>query len=536
MRSFDEIDCARIGWKARRDCPPPDLMDVGSSRGWRTVTAFLRMCMQLVLVLLFLILSLGNSLGEVTIATQGKDHGLSREAEPIVRCAMNLMETPFSVLETPWLRAQNGTRDGMFEGFFIATENQVRNEYAVLSAPIASVEWVFIAKKAAGIRIEDGTVQSLTVACEKGSARHHWLERLNRKNRFKEIIVAETTGQMMRMLLNDRADLLAMNRHGFDRLVTARSLNPSLFSIQVIRRLPAGIYFSKAFLKKNPGFMADFNAALEKCRSVEKEKITWFNVHWPPLQILRGEFKGQGRYDRLLQLIQRQMPGYVHEPLEMTWTRFWKDVKTGKHVLNFLSIKTGEREKYALFSKKMILSLPHRIILRRSTFDALGRPGSMSLSDFIHDRRLTGILEKSRSYSVPLDEILKNAGENVNFSYETLKSEQIFKMIQAKRVDYTIEYPFAAGFHERNIPSPSGEPFASIPIDELPPYIIAYIAGPINEWGERIMTDVNRAIDQIIPSKAYQEMLTMWHSNPAEIEMINRFYSTVLLRGNNESF
>ncbi|WP_163835929.1 hypothetical protein [Spartinivicinus ruber] len=46
--------------------------------------------------------------------------------------------------------------------------------------------------------------------------------------------------------------------------------------------------------------------------AVEKDTITWFAAHWPPLMMLKGEDKGTGRVDMRLQLYQTELSQYNH--------------------------------------------------------------------------------------------------------------------------------------------------------------------------------------------------------------------------------
>jgi uncharacterized protein (TIGR02285 family) len=260
-----------------------------------------------------------------------------------------------------------------------------------------------------------------------------------------------------------------------------------------------------------------------------KDTLYWQKVNWPPYQILHGEDAGKGRFDVYIDLFQKQLPQYDHQNVEMNWSRFWHDVKTGKHILNSMAIKTDQRSQYAVFSQVISFALPHRIIMARSTLEKLGNPGSVALVDFIKDKRLRGVLEQTRSYSPPLDDVLKQGGAVANFVRQVVDAEHIFKLIASGRADYTIEYPVVAEYLINKHHPEMSKSLASIRIEELPRYIAAHIAAPKTPWGRAVIDDIDEMIDGLKTTKQYLEIQKMYHSDPEELDEIQRIYEEIFL-------
>jgi hypothetical protein len=83
-------------------------------------------CLAMLCFGIFHLLSLIAVAGEIKLATQKEGHKLSAESEPYVRCAMDMINQPYTITKVPWGRAQRRTEDGTYDGFFIATKNDKR--------------------------------------------------------------------------------------------------------------------------------------------------------------------------------------------------------------------------------------------------------------------------------------------------------------------------------------------------------------------------------------------------------------------------
>lgn len=260
-----------------------------------------------------------------------------------------------------------------------------------------------------------------------------------------------------------------------------------------------------------------------------KDTLYWQKENWPPYQILQGENAGVGRFDMYIDLFQKQLPQYQHQNIEMNRSRFWEDLKVGKHALNSMAIKTDERSQFAAFSQVISIALPHRIIMKRSTLEKLGNPESVALADFIRDIRFRGILEQHRSYSIQLDDILNKGGVAPNFDRKVIDFEHIFKMISSGRADYTIEYPVVVDYLLDTLHARKDSSLASVRIEELPRYIPVRIAAPQTPRGLAVIKDIDKVVDSLKTTTRYLEIQKMYHTDPRELDEIQNIYEELFL-------
>lgn len=263
--------------------------------------------------------------------------------------------------------------------------------------------------------------------------------------------------------------------------------------------------------------------------SMAENTIYWQKHNWPPYQILHGEDAGKGQVDAYIDLLQKQLPQYEHQNVEMNWSRFWEDVKAGRQVLNSMALKTDEREKFAHFSQAASITLPHRIIMKKSTLEKMGNPESVALADFIQNKNIHGILEQKRSYSSQLDEILNKAGADSNFTRKVIDTQHIFKMILSDRADYTIEYPVVVDYLRKKHHQDEGHSLTSVRIMELPRYVKAHIAAPKTNWGAGVIRDINAVVDRLKTTERYLTIQKMYLSDPRELEEIQSIYEDLFL-------
>jgi uncharacterized protein (TIGR02285 family) len=268
---------------------------------------------------------------------------------------------------------------------------------------------------------------------------------------------------------------------------------------------------------------------LHPASSRAQDTLYWQQVNWPPYLILQGDDAGKGQYDKYIKLFQEKLPQYEHQNIEMNWSRFWEDIKLGKHVLNSMAIKTDERTQFAYFSQPISIVLPHRIIFNSSTLAKMGNPESVSLSDIIRVPGIHGILEQKRSYSTQLDDILDKADVGVNFDRKVIDAEQVFKMLITGRADYTIEYPAVINYLTNKHHTDKNISLNSVRIQELPRYIESHIAAPKTPWGLAVIQNIDNIVDGLKTTNRFLEIQKMYTSDQKELDEIQNIYEEVLL-------
>lgn len=256
-----------------------------------------------------------------------------------------------------------------------------------------------------------------------------------------------------------------------------------------------------------------------------KDRLNWLYPHWPPMMITKGEFQGQGRVDALWEIWVRHLPQYEHTKEEMTWARFWTNIKKGEHTCNPVAYKTPERERFAYFSDSNVMVLANSIIMSKDNIQKLGNPETYSLVRMLQDVRFEGILLTNRSYSPKLDALLAQHEADSNIKRTALQEHHLIQQIANQRIDYTLEYPFIAAFLDQTYNVPKAT-LGSVTIAEVKPYNFAFLACPMTPWGKQIIEDFNRVLEKVIPTREYRQIMERWHDNTNEINLIRKVYDS----------
>lgn len=180
----------------------------------------------------------------------------------VVRCALEHMSRPLDVRVYPWARAQEEARRGRADGFFAASHSAERDAWAELSVPIASQQWRWYLR--VGSVFDPATPDfkaRATVGGYIGANMLRWLEQEN----YRVVSRPADTPALLESLMAQRVDAVLANNLVMDALLAERALSDDVKSF-LARDKPLGVYFTKPYLAQRPGFMATFNAAVERCR------------------------------------------------------------------------------------------------------------------------------------------------------------------------------------------------------------------------------------------------------------------------------
>jgi uncharacterized protein (TIGR02285 family) len=256
-------------------------------------------------------------------------------------------------------------------------------------------------------------------------------------------------------------------------------------------------------------------------------EITWLITNWPPWMILEGDDRGTGRFNHILALAQKKLSQYRHLEVKMNWRRVWFEISQGKHICNIFAYKTDEREKIAYFSEPHTFVLPNAIIMKHHNIQKMGNPTSYSIVSLLKDNRFNGIIERTRSFSFKLDGILEKHLPGSNLIRKSAKPESLIKMVDANRIDYTIEYPIVASYFDQKVCLNKGF-LSSILIEELPLYNTVCVACPKNEWGKKVINRWNNVFRKLKRTDRYRKITEMGHNDERELSMIREYYDTFL--------
>lgn len=183
-------------------------------------------------------------------------------AVEVVDCAMRGMGWRYEVQVLPWARAQKLVQSDEADGFFAASRNAEREGYAVQSAIIAEQQWRwYLQADNPADPLSSRFREEARVGSFVGANMLDWL----RENGYRAVATPPTTEGLLKMLRAGRVDAILANNLVMERLIREQGLEGQLRSV-LQEDKPLGVYFSKAFLARTPGFIERFNAQVGPCR------------------------------------------------------------------------------------------------------------------------------------------------------------------------------------------------------------------------------------------------------------------------------
>ncbi len=184
--------------------------------------------------------------------------GLSVSA---VRCAFHKLAIELEVSVVPWNRAQLNTKEGKADGFFAASQNTSRDEYASLSTLALRQNWVWFEHKEFTIPSNQELLKSLSYGAMKGSNMLHTLKEEN----FNVEVEARSTSDLFKALASRRVARILVSELVAQELEEQKKVDLGIFRKTLFRTHPLGVYFANGFIQKYPKFLSAFNKHFEAC-------------------------------------------------------------------------------------------------------------------------------------------------------------------------------------------------------------------------------------------------------------------------------
>lgn len=263
-----------------------------------------------------------------------------------------------------------------------------------------------------------------------------------------------------------------------------------------------------------------------------RETITWGVFDWPPVFILQDHNSdavtklGDGTGDKLLKMLQKQLPEYDHKVVVMSAGRVFAQMKQGENLCFPSAIRTPERESIAVFTPAM-LTMPIQLVTREDVLKAHPRwRDGVDLKALVKDRSLSGTYVASRSYGLAIDKILASNSNTGMHPVAAALPSSPYQMLALKRIDYTLEFPQIVQYHEQRKELPAG--LTMVPLRQDQPWLTGYVACTKNAWGQTAIRKIDAALRDLAKEPAYRSMITDWspdNDKEAQHRALERFLS-----------
>jgi len=174
-----------------------------------------------------------------------------------LNCALKNLDVETRIQVHSWKRAQFLVRQGQADGFFVASRNSNRDQFATFSAPMLESKWLWVSKV--------GKYKVLSKEVSKvGTIVGTNMAHFQSKN-FKNVILSKDIDRLILLIQKDRVDRIMCTPDMFNEALMRLKLKHNDFEVEVAKDRPLGVYFGKHFIERHPRFLKKFNNAVLTC-------------------------------------------------------------------------------------------------------------------------------------------------------------------------------------------------------------------------------------------------------------------------------
>jgi len=247
--------------------------------------------------------------------------------------------------------------------------------------------------------------------------------------------------------------------------------------------------------------------------AVRSDIILWLKPDFPPANFVSGVLRGLGYADRIEELIVSQLNRFEHGEIVASYEGIIQYLKQRNGCAVGL-IKTPERESFLEFTEVALLVYPNGLITRKDKLDEfspyIDDKGFLSVKRLAKDSELIAGVADGRIYEGAIDEeliTLQAANKVVRRSGDDVLAGLI-RMVDLGRIDYTFGYPVEVEYHY-SLGVVKNE-MAFIKIKEMPAFIESYIVCRKNEWGRRVVNEINEVLLQHRTTPEFLHFYEFW--------------------------
>ncbi|NTS77921.1 transporter substrate-binding domain-containing protein [Catenovulum sp. SM1970] len=156
-------------------------------------------------------------------------------------------------------RAVHNVKNGLSDGFFLASQNSERDKIAVFSSPVMINKWSWFNRKVYSYDFaSESFKQRGNVGSYLNANTHKWLI----KQGYRNIIGASTIESLTELLIHDRIDSVLVAEYVFKQSAKKLNVPMSAFKETVSQEKPFGIYLAKKKIADQNDLMIRINKAI----------------------------------------------------------------------------------------------------------------------------------------------------------------------------------------------------------------------------------------------------------------------------------
>ncbi|NVK17707.1 MAG: hypothetical protein HWE30_03300 [Methylocystaceae bacterium] len=199
-----------------------------------------------------------------------RDHYLSGEVPKTLNCIFKWLDRPYVINLAPRKRSRQLIKANRIDGFFLSTPDEALDETSLPTEPLALERWKYYRLKGSDLPAVPNGDQR--VGAVLGSNEAVWLK----QHYIPHIQRIPDMESLVKVLQSQRLSYVLVDERAFEEAAAKYHLPNKVLESHFVRYVPLVAYFSKVFIKENPGFLDAFNASLDSCvtgiRDIKQEE------------------------------------------------------------------------------------------------------------------------------------------------------------------------------------------------------------------------------------------------------------------------
>lgn len=243
---------------------------------------------------------------------------------------------------------------------------------------------------------------------------------------------------------------------------------------------------------------------------------------------------GRGELDGFMRVLLPRMPGYRHEFVEVSTTRYEALSRSGQTLCSTLHVRTPARTDWAYFSHLFppLASREVHVVLRRDTLARLTQQrmpeGRLVLAELLKRPELRPLLARDRAFGAQIDNLLAQH-EVPRVTVGAQFSRRTLDMLRAGRMDYTLEYPAVVQDYLQRVGAPDA--LVALPVAEGLSTLLATVSCSRTPEGLRQIEAIDAAVRSLAREPDREAWVRQWRGGPLDAADMRRLNAYMDERG-----
>lgn len=183
----------------------------------------------------------------------------------LLDCTAGQMGMTIAYTGKPFIRAQRDAVSGQIHGFFPANRTARRNSFAIPSEPLFNDRKVLLSRPEFLLGSHDPQQPTNYVGVMRGAQ----YEQALAETLEHPLSVVDSYEQLLKMLETRRVGAIVVSEMFINSTLSYLEVKADLRR-SILEPAPMYAYFSQAFVDQHPGFLSQFNIALDQCRTLPR--------------------------------------------------------------------------------------------------------------------------------------------------------------------------------------------------------------------------------------------------------------------------